>query len=98
MTSCRTCRVPGLIQHEWATHGTCTGLTMDDFFTKVLLARAAVQIPVQISSIAATETDSPAQIEGEFAGANAAFPKGAFRTACRRRSVRPKFAPALTST
>lgn len=72
-----------LIQHEWATHGTCTGLTVDDFFTKVLLARAAVQVPVQISSIAAVETESPTEIETEFAGANPGFPKGAFRTACR---------------
>ena len=74
---------PGLIQHEWATHGTCTGLTADEYFTKVLLARAAVQIPVQISTIATTETESPSQIEEQFAGANPSFPKGAFRVSCK---------------
>src|SRR5579863_10538195 len=72
----------GLIQHEWATHGTCTGLTPDDYFTKVLRARSTVQIPVQISSIAGTMTESPAQIESQFADANPAFPKGGFRTVC----------------
>ena len=76
-----------LIQHEWATHGTCTGLTVDDFFTKVLLARSAVQVPVQISSIGAVETESPTEIEAEFAAANPAFPKGAFRTACRSNAL-----------
>jgi len=74
---------PGLIQHEWATHGTCTGFTADEYFTKILLARAAVQIPVQLSAITGTETESPNQIEEQFAAANPAFPKGAFRTSCR---------------
>ena len=74
---------PALIQYEWAAHGTCSGLNQDEYFTKVLLARAAVQIPVQLTSIGATETESPAQIETQFAGANPSFPKGAIRTACR---------------
>ena len=78
---------PGLIQHEWATHGTCTGLTQDDYFTRVLLARATVQIPVQISSIRQMETESPTQIEEQFAGSNPSFPKGAFRTACRNGAL-----------
>jgi ribonuclease T2 len=74
---------PGLIQHEWATHGSCTGLSQGDYFTRILVARAAVQIPVQITSIRATETESPVQIEDQFAGSNPSFPKGAFHTACR---------------
>jgi ribonuclease T2 len=72
-----------LIQHEWTTHGTCTGLTQDAYFTKVLLARSAVQAPVQITSITGTETESPSQIEEQFEGSNPAFPPGAFRTVCR---------------
>ena len=74
---------PGLIQHEWATHGTCTGLTEDAYFTKIMLARATVQIPVQISSITDTETESPGRVEEQFAAANPTFPKGAFRTSCQ---------------
>jgi ribonuclease T2 len=74
---------PGLIQHEWATHGTCTGLSQDDYFTKVMLARAAVQVPVQMAEIGTTATESPTQIEKQFAGSNPAFPDGAIHTACR---------------
>jgi ribonuclease T2 len=74
---------PGLIQHEWATHGSCTGLSQGNYFTRILLARAAVQIPVQITSIRGTETESPGQIEEQFAESNPSFPKGAFRTGCR---------------
>jgi ribonuclease T2 len=71
-----------LIQHEWATHGTCTGLSQGDYFTKVMVARAAVQIPVQISSLGQSTTESPAEIEAQFAAANPSFPQGAVRTAC----------------
>ncbi len=74
---------PGLIQHEWAFHGTCTGLSQDTYFTKVLQARSAVQLPVQITSITGPETETPNQIETQFEGSNPAFPHGAFHTACR---------------
>jgi ribonuclease T2 len=72
-----------LIQHEWATHGTCSGLSQGDYFTKVMLARAAVQVPVQISSLGQTTTESPGEIEAQFAAANPSFPQGAVRTACQ---------------
>jgi ribonuclease T2 len=72
-----------LIQHEWATHGTCTGLSQGDYFTQVMLARAAIQIPVQISSLGQATTESPTEVESQFAGANPSFPDGGFRTACR---------------
>lgn len=74
---------PGLIQHEWATHGTCTGLNAFDYFSLVLQARSAVQIPVQITSIQSQVVESPGTIEEQFATANPAFPRNAFRTSCR---------------
>lgn len=74
---------PELIQYEWATHGTCTGLTQGSYFTRVLVARSAVQVPVQLSSLGQGTRETPAEIEAQFAGANPSFPKGAFRTACR---------------
>ncbi|MGA2715078.1 MAG: ribonuclease T2 [Bryobacteraceae bacterium] len=76
---------PGLIRHEWVTHGTCTGLNPFDYFSAVVQARAAVQIPVQITSIESQITEGPRQIETQFAGANPSFPPAAFRTACRGR-------------
>jgi len=75
---------PGLIQHEWAAHGSCTGLNPFDYFSSVVQARAAVQIPVQITSIEDQIRESPGQIESQFAAANPAFPKTAFRTSCSR--------------
>jgi ribonuclease T2 len=75
-----------LIQHEWTTHGTCTGLAPFDYFTQVSMARAAVQIPVQITSIEKPTSESPGQIETQFATANSDFPKEAFRTHCSSRT------------
>lgn len=72
----------GLVQHEWATHGVCTGLSPFDYFSSIVQARAAVQIPVQITSIEDQIRESPGQIEAQFAGANPSFPKAAFRTYC----------------
>jgi ribonuclease T2 len=73
---------PGLIQHEWATHGTCTGLTQAEYFGAIVETRAAVQIPVQFAAIEEDMRESPGQIETQFAAANASFPREAFRTAC----------------
>jgi ribonuclease T2 len=75
---------PGLIQHEWETHGACSGLNPFDYFSAIVQVRAAVQIPVQITSIEDETRESPGQIETQFAEANPTFPRTAFRTACPR--------------
>jgi len=72
-----------LIQHEWATHGTCSGLTSNEYFTKALLAHAAIQIPVQIASLGQTETETVTKIQDQFAGSNPVFPKDGLRVICK---------------
>jgi ribonuclease T2 len=76
-----------LINREWATHGTCTGLSQTEYFTRLMLAHSAVQPPVQVTSISQTEKDEVFRIEAEFAGANPSFPEGAFRVACRNHAL-----------
>ncbi len=77
----------GLIRHEWITHGSCSGLNSSAYFTTLLLARAAVQVPVQISGIAQDEQWNPAQIEEQFAAANPGFSRSGFRVACRNSAL-----------
>lgn len=79
---------PGLIRHEWATHGTCSGRNVYGYFTDLVQARTAVQIPVQLTSIENQVTESPGQIERQFADANPSFPREAFRTYCSGRTFR----------
>lgn len=59
-----------LIIHEWKKHGTCSDLSMDDYFdlTKTLFAR--VRIPARYLSPLAPVRIAPAQIVADFVRTN----------------------------
>ena len=89
-----------LIQHEWKTHGTCSGLSVADYFAAVRKARDSVKIPNQLKSPAQALTLSPLEIEAAFAAANPAFLQQAFRTSCTNgalQDLRVCFNPDLSS-
>ena len=71
-----------LIQHEWASHGSCSGLSQADFFAAIRRARDSVVIPTAFRAPSASETLSPASIEEQFGAANPSFPRGSFRAIC----------------
>lgn len=71
-----------LIQHEWATHGTCSGLAVDAYFAAIRKARDAVKVPPDLAQPAAAVQLSPAAIEAKVAAANPSYPRTAFRTSC----------------
>ena len=72
----------GLIQHEWTTHGTCSGLTADAYFAQVRQARDAVKIPTDLAQPVKAATLAASQIEAKFGASNPGYPKDAFRTSC----------------
>jgi ribonuclease T2 len=39
---------PGLIDHEWVKHGTCTGLDMAEYFRRIKQAAEKVRIPPEL--------------------------------------------------
>src|SRR5271157_1802189 len=71
----------GLIQHEWAEHGTCSGLPPQEYFADVEKAFSAVQIPPEYRAPTQTISASPSEMEQKFSAANHA-PAGAFRVTC----------------
>jgi ribonuclease T2 len=71
-----------LIQHEWAAHGTCSGLSAADYFAALRKARDSVTLPADLNQPSQKLQFSPAQIESKIAAANASFPSTAFRTSC----------------
>jgi ribonuclease T2 len=73
-----------LIQHEWATHGTCTGLSSADYFALVRQARDKVKIPDDLKAPGKQLQLGSSEVEARFAAANPNFPRGAFRVSCYR--------------
>lgn len=71
-----------LIQHEWSTHGTCSGLSAEDYFAALRKARDSVQLPPDLNQPSQKMQTTAAKIESEFAAANAAIPATAIRTSC----------------
>ena len=75
--------MPGssLIQHEWAKHGTCSGLSVDQYFAAIDKLYNKLKVPDDFNKPSSSSTASPSGIEEKFATANQA-PQGAFRVSC----------------
>jgi ribonuclease T2 len=59
-----------LINHEWAKHGTCTGLSADEYFTLADRAFGMLKIPAAFQAPSESRSLSADQIEAEFINAN----------------------------
>jgi ribonuclease T2 len=75
---------PGLIQHEWTNHGTCSGLSAADYFAAVRKARDSLRVPPELDQPGQQLRLSPGEIEDRLAAANPGYPREAFRTSCYR--------------
>jgi len=75
--------MPGssLIQHEWAKHGTCSGLATSQYFAAIEKLYGGLHVPDDFKRPSTPAQTSPPDIEGKFASANSA-PRDAFRISC----------------
>jgi ribonuclease T2 len=73
---------PGLLQHEWKTHGTCSGLSPDDYFSSVRKAFHSVAIPTKLSGLTTQISLPPAQIVGLFTASNPQILQAALAVSC----------------
>jgi ribonuclease T2 len=75
--------MPGkvLIQHEWAKHGTCSGLSTQDYFGAIEKLYNGLTVPDDFKKPSDSAQTSASKIEKEFSSANNA-PAGAFRVSC----------------
>jgi ribonuclease T2 len=75
--------MPGkqLIQHEWAKHGTCSGLSVKNYFGAIEKLYTDLTVPDEFKKPADSAQTSPGDIEAAFASANNA-PQEAFRVSC----------------
>jgi ribonuclease T2 len=71
-----------LVEHEWETHGTCSGLGAADYFVAMHKAYAGVKIPANIGLGSDPDGVAPDQLLARFAAANPGYPAGSFALSC----------------
>jgi ribonuclease T2 len=72
----------GLLSHEWRTHGTCSGLSPDAFFTLARTAFHSVAIPPALLHLDQQISMPPNQILDLFATANPSIPRSSLALSC----------------
>ena len=72
----------GLLQHEWSTHGTCSGLSPEAFFTRARSALHAVAIPNSLASLTQQTAATPDDLLAQFYRANPALPRESLALSC----------------
>jgi ribonuclease T2 len=78
---------PRLMEHEWQTHGTCSGLTALEYFRTADRATAAVKIPGQFEAPRADLALNAGQVLDLFRAVNPGLPEGSVKVACGRATV-----------
>lgn len=73
-----------LVQHEWATHGTCSGLAPDAYFGEIATAFHKLRIPAEFTGSNQPASLTPAAIITDFAAANPGLPQAGIAISCGR--------------
>ncbi len=72
----------GLLEHEWKTHGTCSGLSADAFFATARTAYRSVKIPSALANLKAQTSMTPEDILGMFMEGNPEIPRVSLVLSC----------------
>lgn len=76
-----------LVYHEWATHGTCSGLDPQAYFDLVRSARASINVPVSFQSPSSPIEQPPSAVVSAFMHANPRLPAGSVVVTCSRQGA-----------
>lgn len=72
----------GLLRHEWRTHGTCSGLSADAFFTSARKAFQSFTVPSKLSQLKEQISLPPEQILSLVAQSNPAIGSSSLALSC----------------
>lgn len=74
----------GLIQHEWTTHGTCSGLNAEAYFALIRQAFSGIKIPPQFVAPSRQQVVSAMEIKTAFAQYNPKLTSRSIVVNCER--------------
>ena len=74
----------GLARYEYRKHGTCTGLTPENYFAAVKYAREKIVIPPQLQGPREKLDVAPSDIENAFISTNPGLTSANFALGCSR--------------
>jgi ribonuclease T2 len=77
----------GLVAHQWAKHGTCSGLDPEAYFERTRAARARLAVPEPLRAPARPLSLDVPEIERLFAAANPGLDGDGIAVVCRGRHV-----------
>ncbi len=72
----------GLLDHEWRTHGTCSGLSADAFFAAARTAYHSVRIPPELANLKTQTSMPPEAVLGLFTDRNPGIPRSSLVLSC----------------
>jgi ribonuclease T2 len=73
---------PGLMQHEWTTHGTCSGLSVTDYITLAKNIKNSVNIPSTYQQPTSIMMSTQNSLIVAFASANPNLATGSIQAVC----------------
>lgn len=78
----------GLIRHQWRKHGTCSGLTQEEYFALARRAHGRVAIPRAYRTAGKATIAEPDAVEDAFIAANPGLPSDGIAVTCDERRLR----------
>jgi ribonuclease T2 len=79
---------PGLVRHQWAKHGTCSGLDTGEYLDLMREAFDRIALPSDYARVDEYRMVSPRAVEAAFVDANPGLPADGIAVTCDNRRLR----------